>query len=46
MKLLLALLTASLLPGCAYNSPGAKVDTKITINASMVPPTEQILTTR
>jgi hypothetical protein len=48
MKLLLvlALITASLLPSCAYNSPGAKVDNRITINASMVPPTEQIITTR
>jgi hypothetical protein len=41
-----SLLMSWLFPSCAYNSPGAKVDNRVTVNTSFMPPTEQILTTR
>lgn len=44
MKLLIFAIAISL-SACAYNSPGAKVDNRIAVNASFMPPTEQILTT-
>lgn len=42
MKIILSIITA-LLTGCAYNSPGAKVNTPITVNASLTPAGTQIL---
>ena len=41
MKLLLAF--AFVLTGCAYHSPGAKVSTVITVNASLTPATQPLL---
>lgn len=43
MKILITLITAAALSGCAYKSPGAKVNTPITVNASLTPAGTQIL---
>lgn len=38
-------IASTFLSGCAYNSPSAMVTTRTNINVSLMPPTEQLLTT-